>query len=202
MLEEIVYILTNEAMPGYIKIGFTNDLTRRMKELDRSGAIPLPFECFYAARVSDMKKTERLMHRAFNEQRTRSNREFFEVPPEQAQAALTMAALEDVTPNEQDTVDDVLDLTAVQTARRKNFNFEMIGVKPGEVLQHAIDPNVTCEVIDTRRVRFEGEITSLSSSALTILHRLGYSTPTAAGTAYWLYKGKRLWELRDEVEGS
>lgn len=39
--KEIIYILTNEAMPGYIKIGFTLGLIEeRLKQLDRTG-VPL-----------------------------------------------------------------------------------------------------------------------------------------------------------------
>ncbi len=48
-----VYILTNEAMPGIIKIGWTdNSIEQRMKELDKT-ATPLPFTCYYAKRVKD-----------------------------------------------------------------------------------------------------------------------------------------------------
>ncbi len=48
----IVYIFTNEAMPGYVKIGMTqaDDVAARLKQLDTT-AVPLPFECRYAARV-------------------------------------------------------------------------------------------------------------------------------------------------------
>ena len=48
-----VYILINEAMPGIIKIGWTDKtVEERMKELDRT-ATPLPFTCYYAKRVDD-----------------------------------------------------------------------------------------------------------------------------------------------------
>ena len=61
-MDEIIYILINEAMPGYIKIGLTNnDLIGRIKGLDNT-SVPLPFECFYAARVKNAKETERLLH--------------------------------------------------------------------------------------------------------------------------------------------
>ena len=40
----IVYILTNEAMPGLIKIGLTNaTVEQRMLSLDTT-SVPLPFE--------------------------------------------------------------------------------------------------------------------------------------------------------------
>ena len=47
--KRIVYILTNEAMPGLIKIGYTDkSIEERMKELSRHTGVPLPFSCFYA----------------------------------------------------------------------------------------------------------------------------------------------------------
>ena len=49
----IVYILTNEAMEGLIKIGKTNtSVEQRIKELDNT-SLPLPFQCFYAGEVHD-----------------------------------------------------------------------------------------------------------------------------------------------------
>ena len=47
-----VYILTNESMPDIIKIGITDNLSRRLRDLDNTST-PLPFECFYAVEVED-----------------------------------------------------------------------------------------------------------------------------------------------------
>lgn len=42
----IVYVLTNEAMPEYVKIGFTHgSVQERIRQLDRTG-VPLPFEIY------------------------------------------------------------------------------------------------------------------------------------------------------------
>jgi hypothetical protein len=47
-MNQIVYILKNESMPEYIKIGFTHgSVVERLKQLDRTGT-PLPFEVYYA----------------------------------------------------------------------------------------------------------------------------------------------------------
>lgn len=58
----IVYILTNEAMPGYVKIGLTrqNDVGERVRQLDTT-AIPVPFEVHYAAYVPDCAKLMQLL---------------------------------------------------------------------------------------------------------------------------------------------
>ena len=70
-----VYILINEAMPGIIKIGWTDKtVEERMKELDRT-ATPLPFTCYYAKRVDDPTFVESKLHQAFDEFRIRDNLE-------------------------------------------------------------------------------------------------------------------------------
>lgn len=70
-MNEIIYILINEAMPGYVKIGRTNDLERRIREMDNT-SVPLPFECFYACTVRDVQFAERQLHDAFLDHRVRA----------------------------------------------------------------------------------------------------------------------------------
>jgi len=87
-----VYVLTNEAMPGYIKIGITErTINDRILELDTT-SVPLPFQCYYAARVSDHKKVERALHTAFGDSRVRKSREFFTVDPFRVKAILEVIA--------------------------------------------------------------------------------------------------------------
>lgn len=61
----IVYLLTNESMTGYIKIGRTDtSVEQRMAELDRT-SVALPFQCFYAARVDAYGGVERTHNSRF-----------------------------------------------------------------------------------------------------------------------------------------
>ena len=55
---QTVYVLTNPAMPGIVKIGMTHafDAGERIASLGRNSAVPLPFDCVYACNVSDAKK--------------------------------------------------------------------------------------------------------------------------------------------------
>src|SRR3989338_10275153 len=128
----IVYILTNEAMPGYIKIGKTStSVEQRILELSRSSAVPLPFECYYAARVADMDKVEEALHDAFGDHRANPRREFFNISPERVVAILKLLTLEDVTPSRNTGVEFREDAIAIERARKKRsaFNFKMVDRK-------------------------------------------------------------------------
>lgn len=59
-MPNIIYVLTNEAMPGLVKIGLTNDnIESRIGQLSAATGVPLPFECFFAAEVKDCNKLEK-----------------------------------------------------------------------------------------------------------------------------------------------
>ena len=193
-----VYILTNEAMPGIIKIGWTdNAVEQRMKELDKTGT-PLPFTCFYAKRVDDPRFVESKLHEAFDEFRIRENREFFRMSADQAKAALEIASGEDVTP-QGDVVETESDKVALDRERKRTrFNFAQIGIEPGEILEFKKDPSITAKVVENDQIEFRGNITSLSPAALIIVHEMGYKWTKIAGPQFWTYKGKTLYELNNQ----
>ena len=103
MPEGFVYILTNAAMPGYVKIGMSeqDDVGVRVRQLDNTSA-PLPFEVHYAARVPDCRKVERTLHFVFGEHRRRSNREFFTIDPDLAKAVVELVAIQQETVSDPD----------------------------------------------------------------------------------------------------
>ena len=49
---DIVYLLTNEAMPGLVKIGMTAKIVTQIR-IDQfyDSSVPVPFECVLAIRV-------------------------------------------------------------------------------------------------------------------------------------------------------
>ena len=193
-----VYILTNEAMPGIIKIGWTdNSIEQRMKELDKTGT-PLPFTCYYAKQVDDPNFVESKLHEAFDKFRIRDNREFFRMLPEHAKAALEIASGKDVTPKG-DVVETESDRAALQRERKRSrFNFAEVGVEPGEILKFKKDPSITCKVVENDQVEFRGRKTSLTNSALEIIHEMGYKWTKIAGPQFWTYKGKTLYDLNQK----
>ena len=202
-MTKIVYILTNQSMPDTIKIGITDNLERRMKELDNTST-PLPFECYYAVEVQDAKVIEKKIHEGLDDKRVRQNREFFNTSPEQAKAILEIAEVmggKNVTPKD-DIVETPQDKQALENARknRKRFNFDMIDIKPGTVLNFVKDNTITCEVVDNTKVKFRDNITSLSNAADTILREMGYDWQGVRGPLWWSFNGKKLEDLRFEKE--
>ena len=91
----IVYVLTNEAMPGLVKISITDDadLSAGMGPLFSDGV----FEVVYACRVENALEVERSLHVAFETQRINPTREFFRIDPGQAVAILRLLDRPDVT---------------------------------------------------------------------------------------------------------
>lgn len=197
---QIVYILINEAMEGYVKIGKTTNLEQRMRSLDNT-SVPLPFECVYAAIVKDSDFVERQLHDAFSDFRVRDNREFFKVSEARVAAALKLAELEDVTPG-QDIVESPEDQKALDKARAKRrvFNFDMVNVPKGAELAFTRNHAVTCKVIDNRNVEFEGEAMSLSMAAKLALEKEGLKWAAVQGPAYWEFEGETLHALRLGIE--
>ena len=118
-MPNIVYVLTNPAMPGMVKIGMTDrqDLQQRMKQLYSTG-VPLPFECVIARQIEDNEaaEIERALHIAFGPYRINTSREFFEIEPEQAEAILQVMRGQNVTPgvSEQEAELQAADLDAVK----------------------------------------------------------------------------------------
>lgn len=198
---EIIYILTNEAMPGYVKVGkATNNLEQRVKELSASTSVPLPFTVFYACTVKDAQFVEHQLHDAFDDNRVNPRREFFRVAPERVVAALKLAEIENITPKK-DLIETEEDREAHEEAleRRGRFNFELTKIPLGAEIYFSRDENKKAKVVDlhsAKSIEYNGEITSLSTSAQEILG-VAYGV---AGTDYWMYDGETLDERRRRIE--
>ena len=57
----VVYVLTNPAFEGYVKVGRTTNLEQRLRSLDNT-SVPLPFRCVFAVEVEDDAQVEKLVH--------------------------------------------------------------------------------------------------------------------------------------------
>jgi len=196
----IVYILTNPAIPNMIKIGMTSqeDVKIRMAQLYNSG-VPLPFECVYAARVSNFEKVEKALHIAFGPDRVNPRREFFTIEPAQAIAIIKLMEIEDVTPqvvNEKEEVDEVDREAGVEYSRkmRPRFNFLDMNIPVGSELV-CVANGETVTVASERTVNFRGGETSLTNATRIILEN-GYNL---APIPYWTFNGRKLKAIYDET---
>lgn len=57
----VIYILTNPAFPQYVKIGYAQDLEKRLKQLNRSETIPYAFRA-YAVYDVESELTDKDLH--------------------------------------------------------------------------------------------------------------------------------------------
>jgi hypothetical protein len=203
-MAEIVYVLTNEAMDGLVKIGrTTTSVEQRIKELDNT-SMPLPFQCFYAGEVGDSTYVEAQLHKAFADKRVRSNREFFRIDPNQVRAAIMIASPNDVTPKT-DVVVDASDVQALQKAaiaqdRRTRLKFTELGIPIGATLVFVKDEAVTCTVVANGEVSFQNQIMSPSRAALLAVQKLGYKWAAVSGSDYWKYDDETLTARRLRLE--
>ncbi len=197
--EGIIYILTNDSMPDYVKIGMTQTtVEQRMAELDKTG-IPLPFRCHYAVRVANVKVAEKLIHDVFGDYRARPNREFFTVSPERVVSALKLAGGKPIGEIEGKTIDENKTEVAETTAskqRKKPISLYKLGIKDGEELTFTRDSNIKCKVVGEKEVEFDGKVWSLSGLAN---HLLQYGV-NVSGTLYFEYNGEALLTLRERLE--
>lgn len=199
-MPNIIYVLTNETMPGLVKIGFTESLADRIKSLSAHSGVPLPFECYYAAEVDEMARVERLLHQLFSEYRVNPKREFFRLDAQKVVIALSLGNFKEVTPG--DVVADQEEQDALEKLkeRRGRINLEAIGILPGAVLTFSRDPNRCATVLPGNRVLMDGETLTLSRAAIKRLNALGLPTTHASGSQYWMYEDETLDERRRRME--
>lgn len=199
----IVYVLTNPAMPGLVKIGITSqgeDAARRISQLYSTG-VPVPFDLEFACRVPNAAEVERAMHTAFGPNRVNPKREFFQIDPEQAIAILKLLHVEDAT-KEIASEPSGLDTQSVVAGeelrrRRPSMNFTQMGIPPGSTLVSSDDGTTSVVVIDARRVRLGDEELSLTAATRGLLG-LDYDVQPSP---HWTFEGRPLREIYNETYG-
>jgi hypothetical protein len=195
----IVYVLTNPAMPGLVKIGKTaqDQPESRVAQLYTTG-VPVPFTIEYACEVNNPAEVEAALHEAFDPHRINPKREFFKIEPYQAIAILRLLDTKDVTAEVAADTEgiDARDTESAERlkSRRPNLNFAEMGIPVGSTLRSTRNDS-TAEVTAAKRVRFEGEEMSLSA-ATTRMMNVDY--PLAPGP-YWTFNGKSLREIYEET---
>jgi len=196
-----VYILTNDAMPGIIKIGITEmeTIEERMKSLDNT-SVPKPFRFYYAIETDKYKEIEKLMHNAFSKFRIRNNREFFEMDAENAVAALKISNAPEIKLNNEMIDEKGIIVEDVPIQLKKIITFNLLKIPIGSELIFTRDESIKCTVISNREVEYEGEKYSLTGLAKILLNNMGYNWKSVQGPMYFKYNDKTLNEIRNDIE--
>ncbi|MGL5257648.1 MAG: GIY-YIG nuclease family protein [Proteocatella sp.] len=200
----IVYVLSNSAMPGLVKIGMTTreSIDARMKELYSTG-VPVPFNCVYACEVkgSDCVKIEKALHKAFEPNRVNVNREFFSINAEQATAILELFDRKDITNEVSAEIENDLTLEdkaageKIKTSRRPPLNYTEMGLKIGDKLLFIKDPTIEVIISGDKKIIYqesEQSLTAVTKKILGITHAL-------QPTSFWIFEGKNLRDIYDET---
>ena len=201
---EIVYILTNPSIPDLVKIGRTNDLESRMKNLSSHSGVPVPFECYYGCEVENSLDVEKRLHFGFGDHRVNPKREFFRINPERVKMILEGGSLREVTPTS-DIVDDEEDRETLkkERSRRPVFRFSMVDIEFGSELTFIKDENISCRVINDREVEFEGTQSSLSQITRDLMNeKFEKLWVSARGPDFWIFENETLTERRLRMERS
>ena len=83
MSKEFIYVLHTESMPQSVKIGYSNNCTTRLRDINRDNELPFPFKIVKTWEVSGAFKLEQEIHRHLDFCRI-SNTEYFTLPSEKA----------------------------------------------------------------------------------------------------------------------
>jgi len=196
--KSIIYVLSNEAMPGLVKIGKTtqHSVDSRISQLYTTG-VPYPFKCEYAVEVMDCHLVEKSLHIAFRNNRVNPNREFFDIHADQVIAILKLLDCggKDVTDEFEAEIEnntDKIDLKSAEIAasKRPNMNFHEMGINVGDELTFIDDTAQKVRVINSKKVIYADEEMSLTMATRKV-KGLNDKHPIRPAP-YWLFNGERL----------
>ena len=213
----VIYILTNPSFPEYVKIGYADDIDKRLQQLNRSECIPFAFRVYATyevnSRLSDLKihsiidKLNPNLRSIENFNGKQRIREFYAMSPEDAYSILEaiaeihgradklrLIAMDEAQKQAEETAQEI---DAEHKERLAPFRFSMCNISPGEEIEYCNNPEIRCKVIDDKQVEYQGQKYSLSALA----QLLTGSKWSVAGPRYFKYKGEWLNDIRHRLEG-
>ncbi len=216
MKKGVIYILTNPSFPDYVKIGYAKDIEKRLKQLNRSETIPFAFRV-YAIYETDSELTDKELHRLIDslnpdlraietfDGKTRT-KEFYAMSKEEAYSILdsiakisgTQRRLKRMKPTGHEVLDEQIAEEVKSEARRGPFKFSECNIPFGSKIVFVDDPSIVATVIDDRHIEYDNITTSVSALAQKIK---GFDHPVQ-GTLWFTYNGKKLNDIRNEIENS
>lgn len=213
MNKGVIYILTNPSFPEYVKIGYADDIEKRLKQLNRSETIPFAFRV-YAIYEVDSRLTDLRVHDLIDQLnpdlRTietfdgkKRQKEFYAMSAEEAYTLLDCIAqisgtsdrLKKMQPEGHEVLDEEVATTIKENSKREKFRFSFCNIPFGSEICFLNDSSIKAKVVDDKHVEYKGETMSLTKLAKQLLN-VDYSIP---GPIYFTYNGKVLSEIRREI---
>lgn len=197
-----IYIMTNPAYEGYVKIGYTDkDVYKRAKELSTSGVM-YDFEV-YGYYETPSKLSDLTLHHIIDklnpELRVNKRREFYKMSPKDAYEFLSsIAEISGTKKNLKCVVEEDAEVPT-KVKKKPKFSFKSAQIKPGSEIVFIGEGKQTAIVKDDKHVIYNGKVMSVSELAKKLL---GVKWQIQ-GTLYFTYEGEVLNDrrLRLEKEG-
>ena len=211
----VIYILTNPSFPDYVKIGYADDIDKRLQQLNRSECIPFAFRVYATyevpCRLSDLKmhtiidKLNPNLRSVENFNGKQRVREFYAMSPEDAYSLLEAIAemhgceekLRITIPSaeEQSAEQFAQEIKTESSERASNFSFAKCCIPIGATIEYGDNPAITATVLDDRYVEYQGERMSLTALAKLLTGK----TYAIGGPRYFKYRGEWLNSIRHRL---
>lgn len=208
----VIYILTNPSFPEYVKIGYADDVDKRVAQLNGYESVPYSFRIYATYEVSKRladKIVHRIIDRINSDLRVKETingktrvREFYAMPANEAYSLLyDIAELSDrldclkkyeLTSDDKNEVKHAEEVKKNYERKRKALTFSEYGIPLGAELVYVKDTNIKCIVVSEKKVEFEGKHYSLSALAGELNVRSGSTNRAVAGTDVFSYNGEIL----------
>ena len=179
-IQGVIYILTNPSFPDYVKIGYADDVNKRLKELNRSECIPFAFRLFayyqVPRRLTDMKLHQMIDKlnpnlRSIDEFNGKiRKREFYNMSPADAYSILeTIAQINGLEENlvlvepSAKQMEDEAEAEAIRAKRssaslpKLDWMIEQGVLSIGDKICVISHPNEIARIVDDKHVEYKGQ---------------------------------------------
>ncbi len=214
----VIYILTNPDFPEYVKIGYADNLEKRLGGLNNS-SVPHHFRV-YAVYEVDERLTDKKVHKLIdtinpdlrvidNFDGKEHKREFYVMSAEDAYLLFDCIAkisgtsdrLKRMKPNGKEVLDEEEARSIEESAHRGPLKLITdCKIPKGDYIEFMQNPDIKARVNDDRTIEYDGMVMSITALADKIYSDRGEARPNSAATTMFSYRGERLTDLRIRME--
>ena len=203
----VIYILENPAFPNLVKIGYADDVEKRMATFNRNSGLPDPYHCYaiykVKKRLEDLK-LHSLIDTLDPALRHAKNREFYEMNRNKAYEILS--AIAQINGDEEQLIKNPFSDSYFEksinggsdgdgNSKKGKVKFSQLGIPIGSTLVYIKDKTITCVTKDEyNKVIYKGETYSISTLAKKLLNYRA-----ARGALYFTYNGELLNDIRERL---